>query len=54
MNSKISKDFYKKIRISMFVNRLFSYYQNYEINGQKIEQRGLTSPYFGMELNLNL
>lgn len=54
MNLKISKDFYKKIRISMFVNRLFSYYQNYEINGQKIEQRGLTSPYFGMELNLNL
>ncbi|WP_306354016.1 carboxypeptidase-like regulatory domain-containing protein [Flavobacterium sp. '19STA2R22 D10 B1'] len=54
MNLKISKDFYKKFRISMFVNRLFSYYQNYEINGQKIEQRGLTSPYFGMELNLNL
>ncbi|MCD0476659.1 TonB-dependent receptor [Flavobacterium sp. EDS] len=54
MNLKVSKDFYKKFRISMFVNRLFSYYQNYEINGQKIERRGLTSPYFGMELNLNL
>lgn len=53
MNLKVSKDFYKRIRISMFVNRLFSYYQNYEINGQKIERRGLTSPYFGMELNLN-
>ncbi|MFD1605453.1 TonB-dependent receptor plug domain-containing protein [Flavobacterium artemisiae] len=53
MNLKISKDFYKRFRISMFVNRLFSYYQNYEINGQKIERRGLNSPYFGMELNLN-
>ncbi|WP_281232690.1 TonB-dependent receptor [Flavobacterium gelatinilyticum] len=53
MNLKVSKDFYKKFRISMFVNRLFSYYQNYEINGQKIERRGLNSPYFGMELNLN-
>ncbi|WP_202703730.1 TonB-dependent receptor plug domain-containing protein [Flavobacterium sp. UGB4466] len=53
MNLKVSKDFYKRFRISMFVNRLFSYYQNYEINGQKIERRGLTSPYFGMELNLN-
>ncbi|WP_166919639.1 TonB-dependent receptor [Flavobacterium poyangense] len=53
MNLKVSKDFYKRFRISMFVNRLFSYYQNYEINGQKVERRGLTSPYFGMELNLN-
>ena len=53
MNLKISKDFYKRFRFSMFVNRLFSYYQNYEINGQKIERRGLNSPYFGMELNLN-
>lgn len=53
MNLKISKDFYKRFRISMFVNRLFSYYQDYEINGQKIERRGLNSPYFGMELNLN-
>lgn len=53
MNLKVSKDFYKRFRISMFVNRLFSYYQNYEINGQKIERRGLTSPYFGMELNMN-
>lgn len=53
MNLKVSKDFYKRFRISMFVNRLFSYYQDYEINGQKIERRGLTSPYFGMELNMN-
>lgn len=53
MNLKVSKDFYKRFRISMFVNRLFSYYQNYEINGQKIERRGLNSPYFGMEINLN-
>ncbi|MFD2940189.1 TonB-dependent receptor [Flavobacterium notoginsengisoli] len=53
MNLKVSKDFYKRFRISMFVNRLFSYYQDYEINGQKTERRGLNSPYFGMELNLN-
>ena len=53
MNLKVSKDFYKRFRISMFVNRLLSYYQNYEINGQKIERRGLNSPYFGMEINLN-
>lgn len=53
MNLKISKNFYKKLRISMFVNRILSYYKDYEINGQKINRRGLTSPYFGMELNLN-
>lgn len=50
---KISKDFYKHFTMSMYVNNLFNFYKDYYVNDQKINRRGLVSPYFGMEMNIN-
>jgi len=52
VNFKASKVFYENFRVSMFVNRLLNYYKEYNVNGQTLGRRGLTSPYFGMELNI--
>jgi hypothetical protein len=52
VNFKVSKVFYENFRVSMFVNRLLNYYKEYNVNGQTLGRRGLTSPYFGMELNI--
>ncbi|MBV7441399.1 TonB-dependent receptor plug domain-containing protein [Weeksellaceae bacterium TAE3-ERU29] len=50
---KISKKFYQYFTISMYVNKLFNVYSDYYVNGVKIKRRGLESPYFGMEMNIN-
>ncbi len=50
---KISKEFYKHFTISMYVNDLFNFYKDYYVNNQKVNRRGLISPYFGMEMNIN-
>ncbi len=52
VNFKVSKVFYENFRVSMFVNRLLNYYKQYEVDGKIIGRAGLTSPYFGMELNI--
>ncbi|WP_158618270.1 TonB-dependent receptor [Chitinophaga lutea] len=54
VNFKATKEFRKKVAISMFVNRLFTYTPDYYFNNVKIRRAGFISPYFGMELNLNL
>lgn len=54
LHLKISKDFYEKITLSMYVNKLFNFYKDYYVNGVKIERKGLVSPYFGMEMNIKL
>ena len=54
VNFKATKEFRKKVAVSMFVNRLFTYTPDYYVNGVKIRRSGFSSPYFGMELNLNL
>ena len=51
---KISKDFYKYFTLSMYVNNLFNFYEDYRVNGQYINRRGLINPYFGMEMNVSL
>lgn len=53
VNFKATKEFKKKAAISMFVNRLFSYAPDYDSYGMRVKRSGLTSPYFGMELNFN-
>lgn len=50
---KISKKFYNYFTLSMYVNDLFAYYADYEVNGVKINRKGTETPYFGMELNMN-
>lgn len=55
VNLKLSKSFRnKQIRVSMFANKLFTYYAPYYVNGEKINRKGLQDPYFGMEINFNL
>lgn len=55
VNLKLSKSFRnKQIRVSMFANKLFTYYAPYVVNGAKINRKGLQDPYFGMEINFNL
>ncbi len=55
VNLKLTKGFRnKQINVSMFVNRLFSYYAPYEINGVSMNRKGTQDPYFGMEINFNL
>ncbi|AZA83355.1 TonB-dependent receptor [Chryseobacterium lactis] len=55
LNLKVTKSFRNKaIVISMFANRLFSYYTPYNINGFTINRKGAYDPYFGMEINFNL
>ncbi|GET45573.1 TonB-dependent receptor plug domain-containing protein [Capnocytophaga felis] len=50
---KISKEFYRHFTASMYVNNLFNFYKDYYVNNEKINRRGLISPYFGMEMNIN-
>ncbi|MDR6486349.1 hypothetical protein J2799_000834 [Chryseobacterium vietnamense] len=55
LNLKVTKSFRNKaIVVSMFANRLFSYYTPYTINGFTINRKGAYDPYFGMEINFNL
>lgn len=54
VNLKLTKGFRKKqITVSMFANRLFSYYAPYNVNGVSINRKGKQDPYFGMEINFN-
>ncbi len=53
VNFKASKDFNKKIRLSVFVNRLLDYLPDYTTNNGAVIKR-ISNPYFGMELNLKL
>ena len=52
-NLKITKSIYKSIRTSMFVTRMFNYSAPYTFNNTVVYRKGLSSPYFGMELNYN-
>ncbi len=52
-NLKVSKRIYNNIKASLFVNRLFSYYQPYYFNEVKVKRKDESEPYFGMELNFN-
>ncbi|EHO14376.1 TonB-dependent receptor [Myroides odoratimimus] len=55
VNLKLSKSFRnKQITVSMFANKLFTYYAPYSVNGTKVNRKGLRAPYFGMEINFNL
>lgn len=55
LNFKVTKSFrHKTVVVSMFANRLFSYYAPYSINGITINRKGAYDPYFGMEINFNL
>lgn len=55
LNLKVTKSFRNKaVVVSMFANRLFSYYTPYNINGFTINRKGAYDPYFGMEINFNL
>jgi hypothetical protein len=55
VNLKVTKSFRNKaVVVSMFANRLFSYYTPYNINGFTINRKGAYDPYFGMEINFNL
>lgn len=52
INLKATKKIEEKVVISLFVNRLFNYYPDYDVNGTIIRRN--VDPYFGMELKLNL
>jgi len=52
-NLKATKRLYDNLRASLFVNRLFSYYQPYVFNGNIVERNFANEPYFGMELTFN-
>lgn len=54
INLKATKSIGKKIRLAMFVNRLLQYNKSYQSNGVEFRSRGLNSPYFGMELNVDI
>lgn len=55
VNLKLSKSFRnKQITVSMFANKLFTYYAPYVVNGTSVNRKGLRDPYFGMEINFNL
>lgn len=55
VNLKVTKSFrHKTVIVSMFANRLFSYYAPYSVNGITISRKGAHDPYFGMEINFNL
>lgn len=55
LNLKVTKSFRNKsVIVSMFANRLFSYYAPYTVNGFTINRKGAQDPYFGMEINFNL
>lgn len=50
MNLKVTKKIFKDFKMSLFVNRLFSYYSPYTFNGLKVYRKNSSEPYFGMEL----
>jgi len=52
-NLKATKRIHNNLRASLFVNRLFSYYQPYYFNETKIKRNFWNEPYFGMELTFN-
>lgn len=52
-NIKVTKNIYKALRTSLFVNRLFNYSAPYTFNNVTVYRRGTNTPYFGMELNYN-
>lgn len=52
INLKATKKFREKVIVSLYVNRLFNYYPDFEVNGAIIRRN--QNPYFGMELKLNL
>ena len=53
VNLKATKKlFHDKATVSIFVNRLFTVAPDYEVNG--VVKRRSSTPYFGMELMLNL
>ncbi|PWN71194.1 TonB-dependent receptor [Chryseobacterium phosphatilyticum] len=55
LNLKVTKSFRNKaVVVSMFANRLFSYYAPYTVHGFTINRKGAYDPYFGMEINFNL
>ncbi|NIG55506.1 TonB-dependent receptor plug domain-containing protein [Chitinophaga sp. Cy-1792] len=54
VNLKVSKEFKKVGVISMFVNRLLTYTPDYTSFGTTKRRSGLSSPYFGMEMNFKL
>lgn len=54
VNFKATKHIKDKLRLAMFVNRLWTYTPTYEQYGIITQRRNFTSPYFGMELNLTL
>ncbi|MGL5682961.1 MAG: hypothetical protein ACRDDZ_07890 [Marinifilaceae bacterium] len=51
-NLKATKRIYKGTDLSLFVNRFTSYLPDYESNGYTIRRHN--TPYFGMELNINI
>ncbi len=53
VNLKASKNFKKKLRLSLFVNNILTYYPEYERKGYTI-RRKVNPPYFGMELNFTI
>ncbi|MGK6350533.1 TonB-dependent receptor [Parapedobacter sp. DT-150] len=53
INVKASKSFRDQIRVSMFVNRLFTYAPDYEEYGILHVRRDTNGPYFGMEINFS-
>ena len=53
VNLKATKKLFKdRLTVSLFVNRLFTVAPDYEVNG--VLKRRSSTPYFGMELMLNL
>ncbi len=50
INLRLSKKFYQKFKVSMFVNKLFTF----KNSNKDSDGRITTSPYFGMELNIYL
>jgi hypothetical protein len=56
VNVKATKVIKEKIRIAMFVNRLFIYKPNYTQHGHYFIRRNNAedNPYFGMELNIKI
>jgi len=53
VNLKVSKRVYKDVKMSLFVNKLFSYMSPYRYNNTTIYRKDTTNPYFGMELTYN-
>ncbi|MVZ61183.1 TonB-dependent receptor plug domain-containing protein [Sphingobacterium humi] len=54
INMKASKEIGKLIKLSMYVNSLFSYTKSSKGSANQKKAKGINSPYFGMELNFQL